>query len=90
MRHNGLKAAGIISGELVQVYKPHKELFEYALKVCGCNAEEVIHIGDSIVSDVNGALTAGITPVLIDRKGTSNYLECKVVNKLTEVLDLLR
>ena len=89
LKHNGLKAAGIISGELVRAYKPHKELFEYALKVCGCNAEEVIHIGDSIASDVNGALTAGITPILLDRNGTSNYRECKVVNKLTEVLELL-
>ena len=89
LKHNGLKAAGIISGELVRAYKPHKELFEYALKVCGCNAEEVIHIGDSIISDVNGALTAGITPILLDRNGTSNYRECKVVNKLTEVLELL-
>ena len=89
LKHNGLKAAWIISGELVRAYKPHKELFEYALKVCGCNAEEVIHIGDSIISDVNGALTAGITPILLDRNGTSNYRECKVVNKLTEVLELL-
>ena len=89
MKNNGLKAAGIISGELVRAYKPHKELFEYALKVCGCNAKEVIHIGDSITSDVKGALTAGITPILIDRNETSNYRECKVVNKLTEVLELL-
>ncbi len=88
MKNNGLKAAGIISGELVRAYKPHKELFEYALKVCGCNAKEVIHIGDSITSDVKGALTAGITPILIDRNETSNYRECKVVNKLTEVLEL--
>ena len=89
MNHNGLKTAGIISGELVRAYKPHKELFEYALKVCGCSAEEVIHIGDSIVSDVKGALAAGITPILIDRKGTSSYTECRVVNKLAEVLEII-
>ncbi|MEY8285724.1 HAD family hydrolase [Lachnospiraceae bacterium 50-23] len=89
LKHNCLKAAGIISGELARAYKPHKELFEYALKVCGCNAEEVIHIGDSIASDVKGALTAGITPILIDRSGTSKCPECRVVNKLTEVLELL-
>jgi len=49
----------------------------------------VIHIGDSIASDVKGALIAGITPILIDRNGTSGYTECRVVNKLTEVLELL-
>lgn len=89
LKHNSLKAAGIISGELVRAYKPHKELFEYALRVCRCDAEEVIHIGDSIASDVKGALTAGITPILIDRNGTSKCPECRVVNKLTEVLELL-
>lgn len=89
LKHNGLKAAGIVSGDLVRAYKPHKELFEYALRVCGCDAEEVIHIGDSIASDVKGALTAGITPILIDRNGTGGYTECRVVNKLTEVLELL-
>ena len=73
----------------MRAYKPHKELFEYALKVCGCNAEEVIHIGDSIASDVKGALTAGITPILIDRNNTGRCAECRVVNKLTEVLELL-
>ena len=89
MKHHGLTIAGIISGESVRAYKPHKELFEYALKVCGCNADEVIHIGDSIVSDVKGARTAGITPIFIDRKGISKDPECRVVNKLTEVLELL-
>lgn len=73
----------------MRAYKPHRELFEYALRVCGCDAEEVIHIGDSIASDVKGALTAGITPILIDRCGTGSYTECRVVNKLTEVLELL-
>ena len=89
LKHNGLKAAGIVSGDLVRAYKPHKELFEYALRVCGCDAEEVIHIGDSIASDVKGALTAGITPILIDRNGTGRCSECRAVNKLTEVLELL-
>ncbi len=40
LKHNGLKAAGIVSGDLVRAYKPHKELFEYALRVCGCDAEK--------------------------------------------------
>ncbi len=50
---------------------------------------KVIHIGDSIASDVKGALTAGITPILIDRNGTSKCPECRAVNNLTEALELL-
>ncbi len=89
LEQNGLEAAGIISGEMVRAYKPHKEVFDYALKISGCAAGEVIHIGDSIVSDVDGASAAGITPVLIDRKAEGQCTDCKVIHRLTEVLEYL-
>lgn len=89
LEQNGLEAAGIISGEMVRAYKPHKEVFDYALEISGCAAGEVIHIGDSIVSDVDGASAAGITPVLIDRKAEGQCTDCKVIHRLTEVLEYL-
>ena len=87
LRFHGLSAKAIVSGEMVRAYKPHRELFDKALEVSGCRAEEVIHIGDSIVSDVKGALGAEITPVLIDRKGTSTCTQCRVIHRLAEALD---
>lgn len=89
LEQNGLEAAGIISGEMVRAYKPHKEVFDYALEISGCAAGEVIHIRDSIVSDVDGASAAGITPVLIDRKAEGQCTDCKVIHRLTEVLEYL-
>lgn len=89
LKHNRLKAAGIISGEMVRAYKPHKEVFAYALEKSGCSAKEVVHIGDSVISDVNGASAAGITPILIDRKGKEQCLEYKVIRRLTEALEYL-
>lgn len=89
MERNHLNPAGIVSGEMVRAYKPHKELFQKALEISGCRADEVIHIGDSVTSDVKGAYTAGITPVLIDRIGKNEYSECKVIHRLTEALSLL-
>lgn len=89
LRHNQLKAAGIISGEMVKAYKPHREVFAYALEKSGCSAKEVVHIGDSVVSDVNGAAAAGITPILIDRKGKEQCLKYKVIHRLTETLEYL-
>ena len=85
LEHNGLRADGIVSGEMVQAYKPHKEVFEKALAISGYSAGEVLHIGDSVVSDVKGALGAGITPVLIDRKGKSECTQCRVIHRLTEM-----
>ena len=55
MRDKGLNPAGIICGEMVRAYKPHRELFELALQVSGCARDEVVHIGDSPESDVKGA-----------------------------------
>ena len=90
LKHNHLKVAGIISGEMVHAYKPHKEIFAYALKKSGCSAKEVVHIGDSVVSDINGASAAGITPILIDRKGKERNPEYKVIHRLPDALEYLK
>ncbi|MCI8465895.1 MAG: HAD family hydrolase [Lachnospiraceae bacterium] len=90
LKRNHLNAAGIISGEMVRAYKPHKEVFAYALEKSGYHAKEVIHIGDSVASDVNGAVAAGITPILIDRKGKEQYLKCQVIHQLPDALEYLK
>jgi HAD superfamily hydrolase (TIGR01509 family) len=47
--------------------KPHPGIFRYALKQAGARPSEVIHVGDHLDADVEGALSLGIAPVLIDR-----------------------
>lgn len=89
MRLNGLKPAGIICGDMVKAYKPHRELFEKALQVSGYQAGEVLHIGDSMSSDVKGALNVGITPILIDREEKQQYDSVKTIKKLTEIFDMI-
>ena len=89
LQDNGLRCAGIISGDMVRAYKPHRELFLKALEVSGCTPDEVIHIGDSVTSDVQGAQRVGIRPVLLDREGKAAPQEYLTVSSLTEVLPLL-
>lgn len=89
MRHKNLKPAGIVSGEMVRAYKPHREMFEKALEMSGCKPEEVVHIGDSLISDVKGAKEAGIRPILLDRKGRGKEDGVTVVRSLREALDIL-
>lgn len=89
MRDKGLNPAGIICGEMVRAYKPHRELFDLALQVSGCARDEVVHIGDSPESDVKGALSAGILPVLLDRKGIKHCQGVTTVRTLTEALLLI-
>ena len=48
-----------------------------------------MHIGDSIVSDVMGALQVGIQPILLDRSKEKSCEEAIVVHSLDEVLSVL-
>ena len=50
------------SRELAQLLP---KLFKKALEVSGCTIDEVVHIGDSIVSDVNNAKSVGLGKVPI-------------------------
>ena len=90
MEEKGLKPAGIISADMVRAYKPCREIFEKALEVAGCKPEEAVHIGDSVVSDVEGASTVGIQPVLIDRSGKEKCDKAIVVKSLDEVINLIK
>lgn len=90
MREKNLHPEGIISGEMAKAYKPHGELFEKALEITGLKADEVIHVGDSAASDVEGAMAAGITPVLLDRKKQKDIKGVKVVHSLMEILEYIK
>lgn len=89
MKDNGLKPAGIVCGDMVRAYKPHKELFLKALEIAGCSPSETVHIGDSEKTDVRGALSVGITPILLNRKNKAVKSDVLVVNSLSEVIPLL-
>ena len=65
--YHGLTPAGVFTSEDALVYKPRKELFEYALKLTGLQPEDVVHIGDSLSSDVKGASSLGIDTIWVNR-----------------------
>lgn len=60
----------VISGE-VGIQKPDAGIFHLALEQLGSRAAGSIFIGDSVKYDMAGALAAGLTPILIDRKSDS-------------------
>jgi putative hydrolase of the HAD superfamily len=47
--------------------KPHPEIFRYALHRARAESGEVLHVGDHVDADVEGATAVGIDAVLIDR-----------------------
>jgi putative hydrolase of the HAD superfamily len=60
---------GAISSAEAGARKPDPAIFEPALRLADCRAEEALHVGDTHEEDVDGARAAGIRPLLIDRKG---------------------
>ena len=69
--YHDLHPAGVFTSEDARSYKPRKELFELALKSTGLSPDEVIHIGDSVSSDVQGAAKSGIRALYLNRFGKS-------------------
>ena len=58
----------IIIGGQEPEEKPAISIFEKALKLANCQAHEVIHVGDSLASDIAGALNSGITAVWVQHQ----------------------
>lgn len=85
--YHGLKPAGVFTSEDAKSYKPRKELFEFALKSTGLSADEVVHIGDSLSSDIKGASAVGINAIWINRSGKLVPEGVTAVKNLLEVFD---
>lgn len=58
----------IIIGGQEPEQKPSRSIFEKALKLVGCSAHEVVHVGDSLAADVAGAHDSGITSVWVQHQ----------------------
>lgn len=62
----------IVGGEEPEE-KPALSIFEKALRLAGCKAEEAIHMGDSLAADIVGANNAGIKSVWVDTQKPSDH-----------------
>ena len=80
-----------VNSEEVGFEKPDPRIFEWALKEYGVKASDCLHVGDQYFSDVQGALRAGITPVLLDRESWhQDVKDCAVIHSLCGMERVLR
>ena len=86
---HGLNPAGVYTSEDARSYKPRKELFELALKETGLRTDEVIHIGDSISSDVKGTGVLGIKTLWLNRFGKDIPDGVISISSLSEAFEYL-
>ena len=84
--------AHIVLSEEVGYQKPNPRIFEEALRMNGLQAEDVVMIGDSWTSDIQGAINAGIDQIWI-RKSKDPLPEAQsatyLVHTLSEVMEVL-
>ena len=59
----------VITSEACRAYKPRPEMFRAALSALGRRVDEVLHVGDSIGSDLRGAGAAGIAAAWLNPNG---------------------
>ncbi len=70
--------------------KPHAPIFLAALERAGVPASEALMVGDSYLSDIQGARGVGIRPLLLDREGTMTDInDCPKIHALSAVTDYL-
>lgn len=84
--------AHIVLSEEVGCQKPNPRIFEEALRMNNLSAEDVVMIGDSWNSDIQGAINAGIDQIWI-RKSKDPLPEGQsatyLVQSLSEVMEIL-
>jgi 2-haloacid dehalogenase/putative hydrolase of the HAD superfamily len=67
IEHHGLRFDFVISSETARSYKPDRGIFDTAIKTTGWRSDRVVHVGDSLHSDVGGALRAGLRTAWVNR-----------------------
>lgn len=68
IRLHGLRFDELVTSEMARSYKPDGHIFQYAAKKIGVDLTRVMHVGDSLHSDIGGAKRLGMTATWISRE----------------------
>ena len=72
------------------VAKPDRGIFDLTWKKIRCQSSDVIHIGDSLENDVQGAINAGVTTVWYNPDKEQNTLGVNEVSALSELPSMIQ
>jgi putative hydrolase of the HAD superfamily len=79
----------VITSEGSNSLKPHKEIFDYALRETGATPTESIMLGDNVEVDIQGAMNAGIDQVYVNHLGIDPIVKPTfTVTSLRELEDI--
>ena len=84
--------AFVVFSQDVQFEKPDRRIFEITAERIDCELAQMLHVGDSLKNDVNGAQNVGAHAVWLNREGIRNDTEIQPdyeVASLTEIPAIL-
>lgn len=81
----------VILSDEVGANKPSRKIFDFALKTAGATSHQVMMLGDSWESDIQGAYQSGIDQIWFnpDQIAEGEFSPTHTVQKLKEVMDIL-
>jgi putative hydrolase of the HAD superfamily len=86
----GVEVDAVIDSGALGMRKPDPRIWQPALEATGARAEEAIHVGDSLVTDVGGARAAGIRPIHFDPFHLCSLADHEHAGSMAAVIGLVR
>jgi putative hydrolase of the HAD superfamily len=80
--------AFVIFAQTVGVEKPDPAIFQQACREARCSPEQLMHIGDSLVSDVAGARRAGAVSVWLNRGRKPNRTDIRPDHEIHSLVEI--
>lgn len=78
----------VILSQDIGVKKPHVAIFRFACAQVGCEPEQLMHIGDSLESDVARANGVGAISVWLNRQGERNTSDIVPAFEICSLLEM--
>jgi putative hydrolase of the HAD superfamily len=88
---DGLMSFTVLSQDYGGIEKPDPRIFRLVLEKSGCRPHELLHVGDSLETDVAGAIAVGARSVWLNRGGRERDADVEPdweIRSLLELMDL--
>ncbi len=91
LKYHGLDRCfeSVTYSQEVGAEKPSPTIFQRALERAGCSPTEAMHVGDSLLADVEGALRCGLGAVWVNRDGRPGSTTAFTIRNLNELAPLV-
>ena len=71
------------------ISKPDPRIFHVAVEMAECRPSELLHVGDDLGDDIEGASAAGVQSVWVNRSGNRAPLSCAPEFQITDLSTLV-